>query len=327
MAALVLGPRTEPGFHPDSYGYRPGRSALGAVAAARQRSWKYSWAIDLDIRGYFDSIPWDKLMAAVNTYLDPETRWIGLYVERWIAAPLVRADGVTVERTSGCAQGGPLSPLLANIFGHYVFDRWMARKYPAVPFERYSDDVVVHCVRERQARVVLADIRRRLGECGLELNEAKTRIVYCADDGRKQPWDGPTGYDFLGYTFRGRTVQRRRDGRLFVSFTPAISDQNAKKARRAIRRWRIHGQTTRTLEDLAAMINPVTRGWINYFGAFRRSALYPVFHSIDKYLVRWLQRKYKRLTGRPGRAWRTLAAIKRRRPALFAHWTIGAAIG
>jgi group II intron reverse transcriptase/maturase len=327
VAVLVLGPRTEPGFHPDSFGYRPGRSALDAVAVARKRSWKHPWVIDLDIRGYFDSIPWDKLLAAVDTYLDWETRWVGLYVERWLKAPLVGHDGTPAERVSGCGQGGPLSPLLANIFGHFVFDRWMAGNHPAIPFERYSDDVVVHCASEAQARAVLADIRRRLGECGLELNETKTRIVYCADDSRKQPWDGPTGYDFLGYTFRGRSARRSRDGSLFVSFTPAISDQNAKKARRVIRRWRIHRRTAWTLDDLASMINPVTRGWINYFGAFRRSALYPVLYSIDRYLVRWLQSKYKRLKGRPGRAWRTLLAIKRRRPALFAHWTISTASG
>ena len=187
--------------------------------------------------------------------------------------------------------------------------------------------MVVHCASEAQARAVLADIRRRLGECGLELNETKTRIVYCADGSRKQHWDGPTGYDFLGYTFRGRSARRSRDGSLFVSFTLAISDQNAKKARRVIRRWRIHRRTTWTLDDLASMINPVTRGWINYFGAFRRSALYPVLYSIDRYLVRWLQNKYKRLKGRPGRAWRTLLAIKRRRPALFAHWTLATASG
>jgi group II intron reverse transcriptase/maturase len=327
VAVLVLEPRADPGFHPDSYGYRPGRSALDAVATARTRSWKYPWVIDLDIRGYFDAIPWDKLMAAVNTYLDWDTRWIGLYVQRWLAAPLVRSDGISVERTTGCGQGGPVSPLLANIFGHYVFDRWMAGTHPTVPFERYSDDVVVHCVSEQQARAVLADIRKRLSECGLELNETKTHIVYCEDGNRKQPWDGPTGYDFLGYTFRGRTTRRSRDGALFVGFNPAISNRNATRARREIRQMRLHRRTASTLDDLASMINPVTRGWINYYGAFTRSALYPIFHAIDKYLVRWLQRKYKRLKGRPGRAWRTLKAIKRREPALFAHWTTTTASG
>jgi len=144
-AVLVLGPRTEPGFHPDSFGYRPGRSALDAVAVARKRSWKHPWVIDLDIRGYFDS---NKLLAAVDTYLDWETRWVGLYVERWLKAPLVGHDGTPAERVSGCGQGGPLSPLLANIFGHFVFDRWMAGNYPAIPFERYSDDGVPRTLME-----------------------------------------------------------------------------------------------------------------------------------------------------------------------------------
>ena len=326
VAVLVLGPRVESMFHQDSYGYRPGRSPLDAVAVTRQRCWKNDWVIDLDIRAFFDSVPWDKLMAAVNKHLDWETRWVGLYVERWLKAPLVRADGTQDERTQGCPQGSPVSPLLANIYLHYVFDMWMARTYPGVLFERFSDDVVVHCTSEEQAHAVLADIRGRLAECGLDLNETKTKIVYCADSGRTDPWDGPTGFDFLGYTFRTRTVVRK-DGTPFVGYTPAISNTNAKRLRRQIRRWRLHRRTTGTLQDLAARINPLIRGWINYYGAFTPSRLYPTFRALDAYLARWLQRKYKRFEHRWRRSLRFLAALRRREPELFAHWRRPLTIG
>ncbi|WP_232303511.1 group II intron reverse transcriptase/maturase [Pseudofrankia sp. DC12] len=326
VAVLVLDPRVEPMFHRDSYGYRPGRSPLDAVAAARTRCWKNDWVIDLDIRAFFDSVPWDKLMAAVHRHLDWDTRWVGLYVERWLRAPLVRADGTREERTRGCPQGSPVSPLLANIYLHYAFDTWMIREFPGVLFERFSDDVVVHCTSEQQARRVLADIRGRLAECGLELNESKTQVVYCADDGRRKPWDGPTGFDFLGYTFHARTV-RRRDGALFVGFTPAISDRNAKRLRRQIRRWRLHRRTAGTLQDLAARINPLIRGWINYYGAFTPSRLAPTLRLIDAYLARWLQRKYRRFRRRWRRSLRFLAEVRRRDPGLFAHWQQPLAVG
>jgi len=196
---------------------------------------------------------------------------------------------------------------------------WMARTFPHVQFERYADDVVVHARTERQARDVLAAIIVRLAECGLDLNEAKTAVVYCRDSNRRGPFDGPTRFDFLGYTFRPRSV-KNRNGQLFVSFTPAVSDQAGKRMRSVIRRWWLHRRSTWTLDDLAREINPVTRGWINYYGRFNRSRLTPTLQRIDHYLTRWLTWKYKRFRRHYLRALRFLRAIRQREPNLFAHW-------
>ncbi len=293
VAAMVLEPKVEPIFHPDSYGYRPGRSAIDALRVCRERCWKYDFVIDLDLKSFFDTIPHDLLVRAVEHHLDRDQRWVLLYVRRWLVAPLQTQDGNLVVRDCGTPQGSSISPVLANLFLHYALDSWMVRTFPDIRFERYADDVVAHARTERQAREVLAAISDRLAECGLALNEAKTHIVYCRDSRRRGSWDGPIRFDFLGYTFRPRSV-RSRTGQLFVGFTPAVSDAAGKRMRKEIRRWRLHLRTRTTLDDLAREINPVTRGWLNYYGQFHRSALSRTFNSIDAYLARWLMRKYKR---------------------------------
>ncbi|MGZ6838678.1 MAG: group II intron reverse transcriptase/maturase [Blastococcus sp.] len=321
VAAMALEPSVEPMFHPDSYGYRPGRSAIDAVRVCRERCWRDDWVIDLDLKSFFDTIPHDLLLRAVERHLDHDRRWVLLYVQRWLVAPLQREDGSLVARDRGSPPGSAISPLLANLFLHYAFDTWMVATFPTVPFERYAHDVVVHVRTERHAREVRTAITARLAECGLELNEAKTVTVYCRDEKRDGPYDGPTRFDFLGYTFRPRLV-RTQTGRYFVGFTPAVADKAGKRMRSVIRRWRIHRRTTWTLDDLAREINPVTRGWITYYGRFHRSALYPTLHSIDKYLVRWLTRKYRRFRAAPGRAYAFLRAVKERQPDLFVHWQV-----
>jgi len=322
VAAMALEPVVEPVFYPDSYGYRPGRSALDAVRVCRQRCWESDWVIDLDLKSFFDTLPHDLLLRAVEHHLDHDRRWVLLYVQRWLTAPLQDEDGRLVARDRGSPQGSAISPLLANIFLHHAFDAWMARTFPDIRFERYCDDVVVHAKTERQAREVLAAVIARLAECGLELNETKTVLVYCKDDRRRGPY-GPNRFDFLGYTFRTRPVKGRA-GSLFVGFTPAVSDDAGKRMRRRIRRWRLHLRTNWTLDDLARMVNPVTRGWIHYYGRYRRSQLYPTLRRIDEYLVRWLMHKYKRFKGSSGRAYAFLVTIKERQPALFAHWQVAA---
>ena len=200
----------EPLFHPDSYGYRPGRSALDAVAACRKRCWKFSWVIDLDIRKFFDSVPWDLVVKAVEAHADHETRWIVLYVKRWLAAPLRHPDGSLQERDRGTPQGSAISPVIANLFMHYAFDLWLGREFPAVEFERYADDGVIHCASEHQARKVLAALHERMAETGLALHPDKTRIVYCKDSNRRGSHEH-TSFTFLGFTFRPRRA-RRKDG-------------------------------------------------------------------------------------------------------------------
>jgi RNA-directed DNA polymerase len=313
-----LEPGVEPVFHPDSYGYRPGCSAHDALRVCRDRCWKYFWVIDLDFQSFFDSLDHGLVLRAVAAHTDQ--RWILLCVERWLKAPVQLEDGTEVARDRGTPRGPSISPLLANIFLHYAFDSWMARELPAVPFERYVDDVVAHCKSERQAQFVLERIRQRVRSLGLELNLDKTQIVYCKDSKRKGSHERER-FDFLGYTFRPRS-SRDRKGAMFVNFSPAVSDEAAKKIRRTIRRWRLHLWSGTHLTQIARAINPIVHGWIDYYGKFYPSMLAPSLRSIDKYLVRWAMRKYKRLTRRYMRAWEFLDGVAAREPNLFAHWQI-----
>ncbi len=302
-------------FHPDSYGYRPARSALDAVGVCRARCWKTDWVLDLDIRSFFDSVDHDLLIRAVRRHTDQP--WVVLYVKRWLLAPLQHPDGSLADRDRGTPQGSAVSPVLANLFLHYAFDAWMARQYPAVRFERYVDDVVVHCVSERQAHELRAAIGDRLGSVGLQLHPDKTQIVYCQDQRRRADYER-TSFTFLGYTFRSRAAQAR-NGDVFTGFGPAISKDALNRISRQARRWRVDRRTGLTLEDLARYINPIVRGWMQYYGAFNRSALYSFLQRINAYLVRWLSKKYRRLRGfkKVKAFW---DAITTRCPRLFAHW-------
>lgn len=316
VVKMVLEPEVEPEFHGDCYGYRPGKSAIEAVGVARQRCWRYDWVLDLDIKGFFDSIDHELLMRAVRKHTD--CRWVLLYIERWLKAPAQLADGALVDREKGTPQGGVISPLLANLFLHYAFDMWMRSNQPDIPFERYADDVICHCQSEKQARWLLAAIEGRFAQCGLELNPQKTKIVYCKDDNRRGNYPNEK-FDFLGFTFRPRRAKNSK-GQFFVGFIPAVSNEALKSIRRTIRSWRLHLRSGQTLEDLASMFNPILRGWINYYGRFYKSALYPTFQHFDRILARWASRKYKRLRGRQRKAQRWLRRIRDRQPGLFAHW-------
>jgi len=318
VAALYLEPKVEPVFHPDSYGYRPKRSALDAVKVCRERCWRSNWVIDLDYAAFFDSIDHELMLKAVAAHTDE--RWVLLYVERWLKAPLDDGSDTLVARDRGTPQGSAISPVLANIYLHYSFDMWMSREFPTIPFERYADDAVVHCISERQARFVLGKIKARMADCQLELSADKTLIVYCKDSNRKGSYEHER-FDFLGFTFRPRKALNGQ-GELFTSFLPAVSDDAAKKIRHTIRRWRIHLWSGTHLTAIAREINQVVRGWINHYGRFYPSWLAKSLRRIDEYLVRWAMRKYKRLKGHRKRAWAFLANVFAREPKLFAHWRV-----
>jgi len=319
VVKMYLEPQVEPIFHPDSYGYRPGRSALQAVAACRERCWKANWVIDLDIKAFFDTLDHELVLGAVRKHTD--LAWILLCVQRWLKAPMQREDGSLVARDCGSPQGSAISPLLANLFMHYAFDRWMQREFPSIRFERYCDDVVAHCTSERQAQYVRDAIARRLAECRLEMHPEKTRIVYCKDEDRPGSYEQER-FDFLGYSFRPR-LSKSKTGRRFVSFTPAVSAEATKEISQRIRNWHLHKRSDETLEDLARMANTIVQGWINYYGRFRPSALHRTLRRINEYLIRWAERKYKRLLGRTRRAHEFLVGVARREPTLFAHWRWG----
>ena len=319
-----LEPEVEPLFVPDSYGYRPRKSALEAVGQARQRCWEYDWVIDLDIKGFFDNIDHELMDRAVRKHAKDE--WAILYIERWLKAPLQEEGGQLVEREQGTPQGGVVSPLLANLFLHYTFDLWMRRKYPHLPFERYADDVIVHCRTEAQAQEVRAAIALRMQECRLELHPEKTKIVYCKDDDRRRTY-AQEKFKFLGYTFRPRRSKNSKNGKFFINFSPAIAEKASKAIRDEIRRWKLPKRSDKSLDDLSRMFNPKIRGWFQYYGRYYRSALYPLVQHLNRLLALWAKRKYKKLRGHHRRARHWVARISRRDPQLFAHWQMGARRG
>ena len=322
IAQMVVKTRLEPElekyFHADSYGYRPGKSAVEAVGVARKRCWRYDWVLDIDVKGFFDNIDHELLMRAVRKHTG--CKWIRLYIQRGLTAPVQMPDGALVNSEKGTPQGGAVSPLLANLFLHYAFDLWMRTNQPHIPFGRYADDVICHCKSKAQAEWLLASIEKRLAECKLELNLRKTQIVYCKDDRRKGRYPR-VKFDFLGFTFQPRQV-KVRNGDIFVGFNPAVSNKAAMAIRNEIRSWRLHLRSDRSLEDFSHMFNPILRGWVNYYGSYYKSKLYQALMPLNLIMAKWAMRKYKKLKGHQRRASRWILRIRKRSPYLFAHWAL-----
>jgi RNA-directed DNA polymerase len=321
VARRYLEPILEPVFHPDSYGYRPGKSAIDAMRTARERCWRYGWVLDLDVKAYFDSIDWELMLKAVRQHTD--CRWVLLYVERWLKAPVQMEDGSIVPRTAGTPQGGVISPLLANLFMHYTFDMWMARTFPRIPFERYADDAICHCGSVEEARELWRALADRFAACKLVLHPEKTKIVYCKDANRRG--DFPViAFDFLGFQFRARKTMWTKGGkRIFAhSFQPAASPKALKRISRTVRGWALHHRSDLSLTELAAMHNPCIRGWIGYYGHFYKTQLRPTLKRIDVYVIRWARRKFKRMRHRTKGARDWFDRFRRSNRHLFAHWVL-----
>jgi RNA-directed DNA polymerase len=315
-----LEPRLEAVFHADSYGYRPGKSAHQALEKACTACREYDMVIDLDIQSFFDEIDHELLMKALHRHT-PE-KWVRMYVERWLKAPVRRADGTVMERQKGTPQGGVVSPLLANLFLHYCFDKWMEKEFADQPFERYADDIIVHCRTPKQAEYLLWRIKQRLQECKLQLHPQKTKVVYCRDSNRYKRSHPLVSFTFLGFTFQPRQC-RSKIGKYFYSFTPAISRQALVRINDHIRGLAIHRMSESTLEDVASLLNAKLRGWINYYGRYRKSALWPLFHNLNNRLHKWVRWKYKQYRKKGFGAIRWLKRKAQQAPNLFVHWQQG----
>ncbi len=317
---LTFEPLVEPHFLPDSYGYRPNKSAIDAIGVTRQRCWNNNWVLEFDIKGLFDNIPHDLLLKAVDKHTD--NPWVRLYIERWLTAPMQRADGEITARGKGTPQGGVISPVLANLFLHYVFDKWLQKHFPKTLWCRYADDGLVHCRTEAEAKYMLAVLKERFEACGLEMHPLKTKIVYCKDGSRKGEYEN-TEFDFLSYTFRRRLCKNRKRNSMFINFTPAVSKSALKSMRLKIRKLRIRMATELSIAQLAKWLNPIINGWIGYYGRFTRSALYGMCRHVNKALVRWARRKFKPLRRHKTKAMKFLEGISKQNPYLFAHWRAG----
>jgi RNA-directed DNA polymerase len=318
VVKMELEPKVEPLFHPDSYGYRPGKSALDAVGVCRERCWRCDWVVDLDIKGFFDNIDHALMMRAVRKHTD--CPWVLLYIERWLKAPVELEDGTLSARDLGTPQGGVISPLLANIFLHHVLDEWMREQHPGCPFERYADDVVIHCPSHEQAQQVKAAVEERLRRCKLQSHPDKTRIVYCRD-GKRTGDHEHIQFDFLSYGFGPRSAKGQ--GKPFTRFLPAISVKAAKALIAEVRRWKLHRKSDLELTDLSRLFNAKIRGWVAYFGRYGRTMLRRALRPLNRRLALWAQKKYKRLRRRPGQSSQWLQRVARSCPTLFAHWAAG----
>lgn len=305
----------EPKFHPDSYGYRPGRSAHDALDVTRRRTWEFDWVVEIDIKAFFDSVRHDLILKALEFHQVPD--WVSLYAKRWLEAEMIDRDGVRETRIQGTPQGGVISPLLANLFLHHGFDDWMRRHHPTTPFARYADDIVIHCHSQYEADKLIEALGKRFLEIGLQMHPDKTKKVYVGK-GKPRP-EEIREFTFLGYDFR-RRVLRRKDGVLFYRVYPGASKKAMREMTEIIRSWRVHRSTGMTIEQIARAYNAILRGWINYYGRFwYRHFGYHLWSTFQSRLVRWVKCRY-RLNQR--KAERKLANYRRHNPNLFAHWQL-----
>lgn len=317
VVKMYLEPILEQYFHNDSYGYRPNKSAHQAVAITRKRCWKYPFVLDMDIKGFFDNIDHTLMMKALEVHTDE--KWILLYIKRWLEAPVQTKEGL-IQRDRGTPQGGVISPLLANLFLHYAFDRWMGKKYPTIPFARYADDIVCHCNTIEEAKELKKELTYRLNECKLSLHPEKTKIVYCKDDRRDEEYE-INSFDFLGFTFQPRVV-KRFNGEFFVGFNPAISNKASKAIRQKIRDLELDKRVSSSLEEISKLAYAKLNGWINYYRIYSKYKVDDLLRYFNIKLQKWAIKKFKSLKRSLSKAYKWLKRIAKREPSLFPHWSL-----
>jgi len=316
-----LEPRFEQIFSPHSYGYRPNRNAHQALEAVRSNCKKTDWVIDLDIKGFFDNIDHDKLLLAIEKHVNE--KWCILYIKRWLQMPVQTKSGELVQKQGkGTPQGGVISPLLANLFLHYAMDKWLEQTHPTVSYVRYADDAILHCRNKAQAEEVLETLKERMQSCGLELHPEKTKLVYCKDY-RRQENHETVKFDFLGYSFQPRSTMSKRTGKLFLGFDCAISIGSKKRIADKMKELNIDHLSHKSIVGVAKFLEPYIRGWINYYGRFRLTALKPIFQLLREYLIKWARKRYKRYKTRLNKAYDWLKRIKEQFPNLFHQWKLG----
>ncbi len=321
VAQMVVKLQIEPGmeaiFHADSYGYRPGRSAHQALRQVQERCKLRAWVLDMDIQGFFDTIDHTLLMKAVSKHV--KERWQLLYIERWLKAPVEHPDGRIEKRDRGTPQGGVISPLLANLFLHYVFDVWVGKHWGGIQFERYADDIVCHCASEHEAKALRRLLEGRFKACGLRLHPEKTKVVYCMG-GYHRERHANTVFDFLGYTFKPTWIKTRK-GEQCLHFIASISQKSAKRIRDEIKRWPWSYWVQKELGEIRRYSCSRLSGWLEYFSLFGSSVICEVLYHFDRRLVRWAKKKYKKLKTLP-QAIRRVENYRKRNPLVFPHWRV-----
>ncbi|TRW95030.1 group II intron reverse transcriptase/maturase [Flavobacterium gawalongense] len=317
VVKTYLEPRLEAVFSKNSYGYRPNKSAHNALEKVRENVRRYSWVVDMDIKAFFDEVNHELLLKAIDKHV-PE-KWVQMYIVRWLECPIQTSSGELVQKKGeGTPQGVVISPLLANLFLHYVLDKWLEKEYPQLTFVRYADDVIVHCYSESQSLEILNAIKNRLAECKLRLSEVKTKIVYCLDYNRMQRKDYPKKFDFLGFTFKPRSIKSKTGRGMYLGFGCEISQKSQSRITRFWKELELHRKSPLTIQDIADKVNSQIRGIIRYYGYSTIRHLQGLFRNLEFRLAKWYRNKYKERSYRV--AFKRMRDIKFNYPTMFYHW-------